>query len=65
MCVVLQELTARNRQLLKDKKVLLVQNKVEFERIEKEKVGFSLKLEYKLFSQFSVYSVIMTHRNWM
>jgi hypothetical protein len=32
-----QSLAERNRRLLKDKKVLLIQNKVEIERLEKEK----------------------------
>lgn len=35
-----QSLAERNRRLLKEKKVLLIQNKVEIERLEKEKVFY-------------------------
>ncbi len=35
----LQSLNARNKTLLKDKKRLMVINKVEIERLEKEKVN--------------------------
>ena len=35
----LQSLTDKNKGLLEDKKKLLIQNKLEYERLEKEKVG--------------------------
>ncbi len=40
---VLQSLSTRNKQLLQDKKMLLIQNKVEFDRLEKEKVCILLE----------------------
>ncbi|XP_062575781.1 myosin-11-like isoform X4 [Saccostrea cucullata] len=45
---MLESLAERNRRLLKDKKVLLIQNKVEIERLEKEKVEIQTELSQKL-----------------
>ena len=36
-----QSMNQRNKELLEDKKRLLIQNKVEFERLEKEKVSLT------------------------
>ena len=46
LCIVcvhhsLQSLSSKNKQLLNDKKGLLIQNKVEIDRLGKEKVGAS------------------------
>ncbi|XP_052100281.1 putative protein tag-278 isoform X1 [Mytilus californianus] len=45
---MLQSLAERNNKLLKDKKVLLIQNKVEIERLEREKVEITTELTQKL-----------------
>ena len=38
----IQSLSERNRQLLADKKILLIQNKIEFEKLESERVKLRL-----------------------
>ena len=43
---VLQSLSVRNKQLLNEKKALLIQNKVEFDRLEKQKVNKHWDLSY-------------------
>ncbi|XP_071166574.1 uncharacterized protein [Mytilus edulis] len=45
---MLQSLAERNNKLLKDKKVLLITNKVEIERLEREKVEITTELTHKL-----------------
>nr|XP_034326344.1 myosin-11 isoform X3 [Crassostrea gigas] len=45
---MLESLAERNRRLLKEKKVLLIQNKVEIERLEKEKAEIQTDLSQKL-----------------
>ena len=50
-CIVLQSLSMRNKQLLSDKKALLIQNKVEFDRLEKQKVKKTLPSNIILFYQ--------------
>ena len=47
-CIVLQSLSMRNKQLLSDKKALLIQNKVEFDRLEKQKVEHVTQSELTL-----------------
>jgi len=42
----LQSLSVRNKQLLNEKKALLIQNKVEFDRLEKQKVNKRCHLSY-------------------
>ena len=48
---VLQSLSTRNKQLLSDKKALLIQNKVEFDRLEKQKVEHIAQSQLTLFHQ--------------
>lgn len=45
---MLKSLAERNNKLLRDKKVLLIQNKVEIERLEKEKIEVTTELTHKL-----------------
>ncbi|XP_033749240.1 myosin-9-like [Pecten maximus] len=45
---MLASLAERNNRLLKDKKVLLIQNKVEIERLEKEKMEIQTELTQRL-----------------
>ena len=45
---MLQSLAERNNKLLRDKKVLLIQNKVEIERLEKEKIEVTTELTHRL-----------------